>query len=147
MVAMARKPKTTERELVYAGSLHHEDGLVHAYYFVTERGDLEERVQLYPEALGSFPPGAVCKYGVQTNGAVVTEGATFVRVWPEEALVHEWTVRHGATLASEAAWTAQELPKAFSCLEPIRAAYRRLDEERQGVLVAQIVRYLVTPDD
>ena len=86
---MPRKPKTTKRELVYAGSLHHEGGFVHAYYFVTERGELEERVQLYPQALGDFPPGAVCEYGVQTNGAVVTEGATFTRMWPEVAAVHE----------------------------------------------------------
>ena len=144
---MPRQPKITERELVYAGSLHHEGGLVHAYYFVTERGDLEERVQLYPEALGDFPPGAVCKYGVQTNGSVVTKGAAFTRMWPEEKLVSEWVARHGATTASEAAWTSKELPEAFACMEPMRAAYRRLDEERQGLLVAQMVRYLVQRDD
>lgn len=144
---MPRRTKTKRRELVYAGSLHHEDGLVHAYYFVTERGDLEERVQLYPEALGDFPPGAVVEYAVQTNGAVVTEGATFQRMWPDAEAVHEWTARHGATAASEAAWSSKDLPKAFACMAPLREAYRRLDEERQGVLIAQMVRYVVSPDD
>lgn len=141
---MSPQPKATKRELVYAGSLHHEGDLVHAYYVVTPRGDLEERVQLYPEALGDFPPGAVCEYGVHVNGSVVVKGATFTRIWSETALVDEWVARHGATMASEAAWASKELPSAFACMAPIRRAYRRLDEERQGLLVAQIVRYLVT---
>lgn len=140
---MARPLKP--REMVFAGALHHDGSLVYAYYFVKSDGTLDDKAQLYPQPLGDYPPGAVCRFQLQPDGAVRDAG-TFLRVWEDTQLVHEWVARHGATAASEAAWAAKDLPQAFSCLEPMRAAYRQLDEERQGVLLAQIVRYVVTPD-
>lgn len=144
---MPRVSKPKRRELVYTGSINHDGSLVHLYYFVTDSGDLEDKAQVYPQALGDFPIGAVCSYAVEAGGGVRTEGAMFTRVWPDAKVVEEWTARHNATAASEAAWASKDLPVAFQCLDPVRAAYRRLDEERQGVLIAQVVRYLVTPDD
>ena len=131
-------------EMVYAGAVNHDGTIGHAYYRIT-RGALDERAQLYPEPLGDFPPGAVCSYAVLSDGVqVLKDGVEFLRMWPEPDTVAEWTARHGALAASEAAWQAKDLPDAFVSLEPMRAAYRRLDEERQGVLIAQVVRYLVT---
>lgn len=135
------------RDMVYAGAVLHESSIVHAYYFLTEEGALDERAQLYPEPLGDFPPGAQCSYAVQGDGqAVIATGAMFTRIWPDTAVVEEWTARHNAIAASEAAWNSKDLPQAFQCMEPIRAAYARLDEERQGVLLAQVVRYIVNDD-
>ncbi len=135
------------RDMVYAGAVDHEGAMAHAYYFVTDEGALDERAQVYPQALGDFPPGAQCSYAVQGSGeAVVSQGALFKRVWPDKAVVEEWTARHNALAASEAAWASKDLPTAFQCLEPIKAAYTRLDEERQGVLLAQVVRYIVAHD-
>ena len=136
------------RDMVYAGAVYHDGGLVHAYYFLTAEGALDDRAQLYSEALGDFPPGAQCSYAVHGTGESVTAaGAMFVRIWPDSSVVEEWAARHNAIGASEAAWASKDLPTAFNCLEPIKQAYGRLDEERQGVLLAQVVRYIVGRDD
>ena len=140
------KPKRTE--LVYAGTASHEGTLVHAYYEITSGGSLAKQASVYSQALGDFPPGAVCSYGVGPKGAIHIEGAKFERMWPDTKVVAEWTARHSVTTASEAAWASKDLPRAFSCMEPMRAAYRTLkDEELRGVLLAQMVRYIVSPDD
>lgn len=145
---MTRHTKPKRIELVYAGTASHDGDLIHAYYEVTPKGSLSERAQVYPQALGDFPPGAVVSYDVLKDGAIHVKGAKFERLWPDAKLVDEWTARHGATSASEAAWKAKELPGAFACMQPLRAAYRTLkDEELRGVLLAQIVRYVVSPDD
>ncbi len=139
---------TKRRELVYAGAASPEGELVHAYYVVCPDGALAEKAEIYPAALGDFPPGAVVSYDVEGTGVIHLAGAKFERMWPDEKLVAEWMVRHGATSASEAAWASKELPRAFSCLGPIRNAYRSVkDEELRGVLLAQMVRYVVGADD
>jgi len=130
-------------EMVYAGAVQHDGQTAHAYYRVVN-GALDELAQIYENPLGDFPPGAVCSYAVQADGAqVLQEGVEFLRIWPDKSAVAEWTSRHGALMASAAAWQALELPEAFNYLEPVKAAYKRLDEERQGVLLAQVVRYIV----
>lgn len=145
---MTRHTKPKRCELVYAGTASHDGDLIHAYYEVTPKGSLSEHAQVYSQALGDFPTGAVVSYDMDTKGAIHVKGAKFERLWPDAKLVDEWTARHGATSASEAAWKAKELPGAFACMQPLRAAYRTLkDEELRGVLLAQIVRYIVSPDD
>lgn len=139
---------TKRRELVYAGAARPEGKIVYAYYIVGENGALEDKAEIYPATLGDFPPGAVVSYEVHADGAIHLKGAKFERLWPDSKLVAEWTVRHGTTMASEAAWSTKELPRAFACMEPVRAAYRTLkDEELRGVLLAQMVRYVVGEDD
>lgn len=135
------------KDMVYAGAIHHDGAILHAYYFVSD-DELEERAQLYPEQLGNFPPGAQCSYAVAGSGeSVQSAGALFVRVWPDEDLVAEWTLRHEATLASEEAWNSKNIPDIYARLDPFRVAYRSLqDEERRGVLLAQMVRYVVGDD-
>lgn len=135
------------RDMVYAGIVEHTMGLMHAYYIIAERGDLEDRAQIYAEALGNFPPGAVCSFPFNSDGSVQAAGGMFKRMWPDDAAVSEWKARHDAMAASQAAWSSKDLVKGFERLEPIRAAYRRLPEEQQGVLIAQIVRYVVSSDD
>lgn len=145
---MPRAIKPKRRELVYAGAANHGGELVHAYFVVTPGDMLSEKAEIYPTALGDFPPGAVVSYEVHQEGAIHLKGAEFERMWPDAKLTAEWTARHSATLASEAAWACKDLPGAFACMEPVRAAYRLLkDEELRGVLVAQMVRYVVSPDD
>ncbi len=136
------------RELVYAGTASPDGELVHAYYVVGPDGALAEKAEIYPTALGDFPPGAVVSYEVHKDGAIHLKGAKFERMWPDTKLLAEWTVRHDATSSSEAAWASKDLPRAFACMEPVRSAYRSLkDEELRGVLLAQMVRYVVSSDD
>jgi len=132
-------------ELVYAGAAMHDGAVVHAYYRVEPDGSLEDRAQVFPEPLGDFPPGAVCSYVVSANGAqVVRSGSRFVRVHGDPKLIVEWRSRHDAIMASEQAWATKDLPSAFKVLEPMRDAYARLGEEQQGVLIAQVVRFIVS---
>ena len=65
--------------------------------------------------------------------------------WETESDVITWTMTHKATMAAELAWKNAKLPDIYKALEPIREAYRRLDdEERQNGLIAQIIRYVVS---
>ena len=145
---MTGRKKAKRRELVYAGAASHDGELVHAYYVVQQDGTLGDQAEIYPNALGDFPPGAAVSYDVHADGAIHLQGAKFERMWPDDRLVSECTVRHGATLASEAAWASKDLPGAFACMEPVRAAYRSLkDTELRGVLLAQMVRYVVSTDE
>lgn len=138
--------QSRRRELVYAGVVRHEGELVHAYYMVKDDGALSEQAEIYPHALGDFPPGAVCSYLIGRNGSVHTNSTTFERTWPDTKLVSEWLARHDVTTASEAAWSSKQLPGAFACMDPMRDAYRTLkDPELQGLLIAQMTRYIVSP--
>ncbi len=134
------------RDLVFAGRVKHKDGLVYAYYLTNERGQLNERAQLYSQPLGDFPPGAVCTYEIAHDGTAQPETAVYKRTWSDQTAVETWTIRHDAIMASENAWNAA-IPKALDCMKSVREAYRQLDEERQNVLMAQVARYIVTPDD
>jgi hypothetical protein len=127
--------------------LRHEGNLVHLYYFVLDDGELDEKAQTYEEPLGDYPPGSVCSYRTNRSGGVYSEDVTYERIWPDKDAVKEWTLRHGAVVASARAWESEELPDAFRCMAPVRSAYARLDEERQGLLLAQVVRYIVCADD
>ena len=137
---------TKRREMVYTGALRHDGKLVHLYYFILENGELDEKAQTYEEPLGDYPPGSICSYRVKGSD-VYPEDAAFVGIWQDKDAVKEWTLRHGAVVASVRAWESEELPDAFRCMAPVRSAYARLDEERQGLLLAQVVRYIVCADD
>lgn len=141
---MSRK----RQEMVYAGALHHDGALVHAYFFVKGDGSLSGKAQLYPNPLGDYPPGARVSFLVDGSGeSVMSEGAMFKGMWDDSDQVDEWTVRHEAVALSEEAWSLANLPKPFERLAPMRDAYLAIGEEQRGVLIGQIVRYLTTPPD
>ena len=79
-----------------------------------------------------------------SGSAILNQTVKFLRVWDNLHEVQEWQARDSAVRASDKAWNAATLPKAFECLQPMREAYERLDEERRGVLLAQMIRYVVT---
>lgn len=133
--------------MAYAGMVNHEGRLLHAYYLVGPDANPQGEAHLFPEPVGSFEIGVVFSVETKSGGAqIVTKTAlgTGTHVADQEVLA-EWEARHGAIAASEAAWEAKMPQGAFAGLDPIREAYRRLDEERRGVLLAQVVRYLCDP--
>ena len=130
-------------DMVYAGAVRHKDEVGHAYYVITD-GAIAERAQVYADALGDFPVGTVCSYQVSGNGAAVQrDGIEFKGVYDDDQVVQEWQARHSSLEASELAWAARELPREFQCLDPIRDAYRQVDDEQRALLIAQVVRYIV----
>lgn len=133
-------------QLVYAGIIQHEGQLLHAYYELDVRGAQVGDAQLHAIPIGSFEPGDVLNVDTKDHGRVVLpETAKLVRLHRDTAAVSEWRARTGAILASDAAWGAKMPQHAFSCMAPIREAYQRLDEERRGVLIAQMVRFVCEP--
>lgn len=131
--------------MAYAGAVHHEGQILHAYYQLDESGAAVGDAQLYAQPLAACDPGTVCSFEVQGAGSVVVRGSA-VRVgrFSDAKAVAEWQARDKAVLAAEQAEVV-ELSSAFSCMEPVREAYRRLDPLRRGVLLAQVVRYLCEP--
>jgi hypothetical protein len=135
----------SEQLLVYAGALQHDGKLVHVYYRVSDDNLLDDRAQLFAEQLGEYPIGSVCSFKVTGGGAqVVHTGSKFQRVFPDPDVVTSWQARHDAVIASDKAW-GTKMASPLNALKPIREAYRMLDEERQGVLIAQVVRFIVDP--
>lgn len=138
------KPRRVE--MVYAGAAHHRGETVYAYYPIAD-GTLGDRAVIYSTKLSEHPVGAVCSYTAQPSGAVNAPSGIFTRHWPVIKMVQEWQVRNDAVLATQVAWESRELSQAFDCLAPLRSAYGRLSEQERGVLIAQMVRYVVTPHE
>lgn len=137
---------TTElQRMVYAGAVHHDGQIRHAYYLLDDRNTMLGDAQLYPQPLAACDPGTICTFKVKDGGRVVVKAsATRVGVLSDASLVAEWRARDGAVMGMEQAWRT-DLPAAFRCMDPVREAYRRLDPERRAILLAQVVRYLCDP--
>lgn len=136
----------TRQSLAYAGAVHHEGQILHAYYQLDDRQTPLGDAQLYAQPLVACEPGAVYSFEVSDGGrAVVKSSAVRAGTFPDAAAVAEWTARDHAILMAEQAFTSVFPQAAFRCVDPIREAYRRLDPMRRGVLLAQIVRYLDEP--
>jgi len=133
-------------ELVYAGALLRDQQIVHVYYEVKDHRTLvdPERAHVYAAPLGqNVRVGEIWSFATTGHGAGIrNEGASFVRVFADQELLTEWRARHDAISFSEVAWSAGKLGPTFEVLAPIRAAYHRLNEEQQGILIAQVVRYI-----
>lgn len=142
---MSKQPTYQRGEMVYAGAVQHDGQLVHAYYLLDNRGITLGDAHLHMQPIGRFEPGDVFSATYWEGGAKVQpESAVLVRRHQHTEDVAEWRARHGAVMATEASWSETMPQHAFVCMSPIREAYRRLDEEGRGVLIAQMVRYVVS---
>jgi hypothetical protein len=128
--------------VAYAGLVVHDGQLAHAYVNVDQRGRALGAAELYRESLCDAQVGDLLEVPASANGSIPKGVAHVVGSHGDPQAVAEWRARHGATLAAEQAWR-HPMAEAFELLAPIREAYRKLDEERQGVLIAQVVRYIV----
>ena len=98
---------------------------------------------MYPDPLSDYPPGSVCSYACEGDGAhVFADGALFVKVWDNKDEVVSWTAQHEATLISAKAYQHEEQSDTLDLMGPIRDAYRQLDEPGRVQLIAQVVRYM-----
>jgi hypothetical protein len=138
-------PSYMQGEMVYAGAVNHNGHLVHAYYLLDNRGVTLGNAQLHAQPIGSFSPGDVFSVTYWAEGArVLPDSAKLVRRHQHADDVAEWGARHSAVMGVEAAWTAPMDQSAFRFMDPAREAYRRLGEEGRGVLLAQMIRYVVS---
>ena len=129
-------------ELVYTGTVIHKGDVVHAYYPADTATNLG-RAYVYPEPLSDYPPGSVCSYACEGEGAqVFSEGALFVREWDNSDEVASWNAQNDATLMSAKAYQHAEQSETLDILDPIREAYRVLDERGRVQLIANVVRYM-----
>lgn len=138
----------TERiSLVYAGAVRTDEAVVHAYYEVDDTACWltdPNTAHLYPAPLSPHPIGCVASYACTKGGRNIKRtDSKVLRMLTDAKLLLEWKIRDHAVLTSEAAWQTPALDPLFDTLAPLREAYRSLPEEQQGVLIAQVVRYLV----
>jgi len=132
--------------LAYAGAARTDDSIVHAFYEADHHCTLvdPDKAIVLNEPFPGMNIGDVWLFDAGEDGkALERDSGKKVGKIGEPMLLVSWQARDSAIMASEVAWSRGKLGATFDVLAPIREAYHRLPEEEQGVLIAQVVRFIV----
>lgn len=134
---------------VYAGMVNDKGDLLHAYYEISPATFTippNKLAELFRQPLCDCEVGDVYEFATSADGSrVSSKTGRKLGSYQDARALAEWRSRHQAVQLTEQAWT-KPLDPRFELLQPFRRAYQALPEEQRGVLLAQMVRFIVEGD-